>query len=371
MTSATSAESTGPSPMSGPTELGASPAGGFVPFDLYMDEALYSREAGFYQQESEVVGPRGAYYTAPHASPLYVATFARRISAALRSLVGPPAPRIVEVGPGDGRLAAGILSALAQENEAPPGLGYTLVDRAAPRLEQSFRAAERAAESTSIRVRRAMRLGEEGPFRGVVIFHELLDAQPVRRFEVDQGEWRELGVSSDRGRGTPQSRPARCLPPAMPEAAALEDGTIVEVAPAAETLLRDVGDLLVEGLAIVVDYGMEEDELVHGHPRGTLEGLRGHRVVSDPLLADEPRDLSVFVNWTRLRRAGERAGLRLIADEPLSRALLAWGIEPLARAAQAKTWGAEDGVRLQLGLKNLLFGFERFRALEFVTGTGR
>ncbi len=356
--------------MPGSIERGAPASDAFLPFDVFMEQALYSPDGGFYQQRSEVIGPDGAYYTAPHASPLYAAAFAQRVGTALRGWHDAPAPRIVEVGPGNGLLAAGIITELGRQGGIPAGVSYDLVDRAAPRLSGALHAAERAARPTGIRVRRAASLGEGGPFRGVVLFHELLDAQPARRFEVARGAWRELGVSTEGTRRTYRRRIARDLPPAMPSPHGLEEGTIVEIAPAAETFLRDVGDHLVEGVAIVVDYGMEEDELIRAHPRGTLEGIRGHRVSEEPLAEIDSPDLSVFVNWTRLRRAGTRAGLRLAADAPLADALLAWGIEPLARAAQEAATRPEDRVRLQLGIKNLLFGFERFRVLEFVAGNG-
>ncbi len=355
--------------MTGSAERDPSGDGDFLPFDVFMEQALYSPDGGFYHRDAAVIGPKGEYYTAPQASPLYAKTFAGRIERALHDLPSSPAPEIVEVGPGDGLLAAGIIAELGRRPQIAAGLTYRLVDRATPRLEESFRAAQRASAATTVQVRRGTSLGADGPFRGVVILHELLDAQPVRRFEVSHGAWRELGVSASESRWVAKRRCPTHLPPAMPEPGGLEEGTIAEVAPAAESLLRDVADHLVDGVAIVVDYGMEEDELLRGHPGGTLQGLRGHRFVEDPLANGGPRDLSVFVNWTRLRRAAERAGLRPIADESLANALGAWGIEPLARAAQPAAPAPEESVRLQLGLKNLLFGFERFRVLEFVVGS--
>ncbi|MGI0054668.1 MAG: class I SAM-dependent methyltransferase, partial [Thermoplasmata archaeon] len=82
---------------------------GFVPFDRFMEEALYAPGAGFYARARSPLGPRGDFYTAAHVHPMYARTLAHRVRQAIDQLpIGRPVV-IAEVGPGDGRLAAGML----------------------------------------------------------------------------------------------------------------------------------------------------------------------------------------------------------------------------------------------------------------------
>ena len=87
-------------------------ASGPISFSAFMESALYDAEDGFYARGARL-GARGAFTTAPIAAPL----FARALAADLRATwvrVGRPAPfTLVEVGPGDGTLAAGLAAELA------------------------------------------------------------------------------------------------------------------------------------------------------------------------------------------------------------------------------------------------------------------
>ncbi len=49
----------------------AADASGFVPFDRFMDIALYAEGVGFYARAGPTLGPRGDFYTAAHVHPLF------------------------------------------------------------------------------------------------------------------------------------------------------------------------------------------------------------------------------------------------------------------------------------------------------------
>ncbi len=168
-----------------------------------------------------------------------------------------------------------------------------------------------------------------GPFEGVVVANELLDAQPVRRVRWNGTEWRELGVRlTPSGIRADEGPAAETVPePSLPSSPA--DGTVFEFSPTAEGLVRELADHLVAGVWLVVDYGMEQDELLRAHPEGTLATVRGHRSGSDPVVAPGESDLSTFVNWTRLRAVARAAGLEVLADRTQAEALGAWGFPRL------------------------------------------
>jgi SAM-dependent MidA family methyltransferase len=341
---------------------GLAGADGFLPFDRFMEVALYGEGTGYYTREATPFGPAGDYYTAPRVSPLFGRTIAARIRA-VRAAVGPDRPfRVVEVGGGDGTLATTVLEALAP---TPPGLEYVIVELSPSLGTAAMERIERSAQSAGIPARLATSVGADGPFEGFVLANELLDAQPVRRLRWTGDAWREIGVRVKDEALVAAEADLNGPIPGPPLPSNVAPGTVVEISPGAEAVVREVADHLTRGAFAVIDYGMEESELLAAHPRGTLENLRHHRVVADPLAAPGSSDLSVFVNFTRIREVARRAGLVEIRNCSQAEALGDWGFPELLATAIGQAPSAEAEVRTRLAAKNLLFGFERFRALEW------
>ncbi len=194
---------------------------GFVPFDRFMDLALYAEGLGFYAAEGSRLGPRGDFYTASHVHPLFAATIARHLEEVRRSLGEARPFSIVELGPGDGALAEGIVRSLAGVATSGGPVEYVLVDRSEPLGSLARDRVERAGREAGIRVRSQAGAGSEGLFSGAVLANELLDAQPTRRLRWTGSGWAELGVRWDGSRlVAAESRTARPvggepLPPAM------------------------------------------------------------------------------------------------------------------------------------------------------------
>jgi len=336
-------------------------ATGFLRFDLFQEIALYSPGVGYYEDPGRRLGPEGDFYTAAHVHPLFGTTVADRILTEFERLGRPARFRVVELGPGDGTLARSVLAALAPTLGDATRFEYVLVERSASLREGALAAARAGAGGGAARLGSA--LSEDGPFAGVVLGNEVLDAQPTRRFVRRSNGWEELGVRFEEARWREASTPiVDPLPgPALP--ASVPEGTVVEVSPAAEGLLRELGDHLQRGAAVFLDYGFDENDLVRGRPGGTLQAVRAHRVLDDPLAQPGSADLSTFVNFTRVRAAARRSGLVETAYGRQAEALLRWGFEARVRSALAGLDSASE-VRLRLAAKNLTFGFESFQVLE-------
>ena len=334
---------------------------GFVPFDRFMELALYADDVGYYRRAVSPFGPGGDYYTAPRVHPLFGRTIGHYLASVRERLRPGPVFRIVELGPGDGALAKEIVGSFARAEDE---VEYVLVERSERLGAAALASVEPLARARSIRVRRIEALGELGPFEGVVIANELLDAQPARRYRWTGAQWNELGVRLEgdavRFAELTRTRPIPGPPLPQPE----EPGTVMEIAPAAEALVREVADHMVRGRAIFLDYGRDEESLWRGHPHGTLASLQGHRFVHDPLELPGTRDLSTFVNFTRVRASARAAGLEEVGYGSQAEALGRWGFQAAFEEALRTAGSSEDEVRLRLAAKNLLFGFEGFRVLE-------
>jgi SAM-dependent MidA family methyltransferase len=337
--------------------------GGFIPFDRFMEIALYAEGIGYYGRETGPFGTSGDYYTAPAVHPLFAETVAARAQEVLARLPADRPARLVELGPGDGTLSARVASAIGRSNPSRSDVEYVLVERSPPLRRRALEAVLAAAVGSSVKVRALPSLSADGPFSGVVLANELLDAQPARRLLFDDGAWSEIGVKVEGELLVEAISVARPVPGA-PLPASPQPGTVYEFSPVAEGIVREIGDHLVDGLAILIDYGMDEGELLAAHPRGTLQSIRRHRAADDPLVAPGESDLSVFVNRSRIRAVARAAGLREVACRSQAEALGAWGFPRLLQSAVRASRSAGMEVRTRLAAKNLLFGFERFWALE-------
>ncbi|MCI4369092.1 MAG: SAM-dependent methyltransferase [Thermoplasmata archaeon] len=339
-------------------------ADGFLPFDRFMETALYSPGVGYYERAASAPGPSGDFYTAGQVSPLFAECLAARIADEFRRLGDPERFRVVEVGPGDGTLAAATVRALAPRLPETAGVEYVLVERSRALRERAFTSLEAACRGSTVRARSLPQLGSDGPFEGVVVANELLDALPAERWVARGGSWCEVGLTRQGERWTFAERAKSGTLPLENPPLPVEEGTVFERSGPALTFPREIADHLSRGSAILIDFGASEDELLLGRPNGTLAALRAHRPVEDPLERPGETDLSTFVNFTRLREAARRAGLIERSFLRQRDALGAWGFPKLLEEALARSTSAEASVRLQLAAKNLLFGFENFWVLE-------
>jgi NADH dehydrogenase [ubiquinone] 1 alpha subcomplex assembly factor 7 len=341
---------------------------GFLSFDRFMEIALYDPGRGFYDRAETRLGRGGDFYTAAHVHRLFGATLAAYFEK-VRSAAGAPARfPIVEVGPGDGTLAGDIRTALVQAPSGSRGWEYVLVERSVA-LRVAVEQRLGPPNVGPVPWRFAPSLAAEGPFRGILLANELLDAFPFLRLEKTPDGWAELGVHvAEQGPLKSEVRAARRTEPVegLPESA--PSGTVLEVSPSMEAWIRELADHFVGGRVILIDYGEEEEALVRKGSAGTLEAIRDHRPV-DPLSRPGTADLSAWVNFTRVRRVARAAGFREESYGSLAEAMVRWGVDEV-RTRWQETLDPVEAVKVQLAQKSFLFGFGTFRVLELTPAGG-
>src|SRR5690242_19467240 len=89
-------------------------AGGWIPFEQFMELALYAPGLGYYSAGSVKLGPGGDFVTAPEISDLFSRCVARQCAQVLGG-----EGEILELGAGTGRMAAVILASLAAAGKLP------------------------------------------------------------------------------------------------------------------------------------------------------------------------------------------------------------------------------------------------------------
>lgn len=346
-------------------------ADGPVPFERFMDWALYHPRRGYYTSGRVRVGhDEGDFTTSPHLSRLFARCLARLVEAADRALGAPDPLVVVEGGPGEGRLARDLLDTWA---ERAPGLYGRLLyrlDETSPALER------RQGELLAAHGSRVLRGFPPKPFQGVYLSNELVDAFPVHRMVRRGGELREIHVSWIDGAFVEVE-----APPSRPELAAyleeegidLPEGCQAEVNLRALQWMAEVGRRLARGYAVTVDYGDEGARLYGPHrPEGTCVAYRGHTLSTDLLATPGDQDLTAHVNFSALRREGARWGLgeaRLLTQRDF---LFALGLSREVEALETQGLGEIERLEARRALAPLLLpgpGMgESFKALVQAKG---
>jgi SAM-dependent MidA family methyltransferase len=181
----------------------------------------------------------------------------------------------------------------------------------------------------------------------VVLANEVLDALPVSRFRIANGEMLALGVGWSDGRFRWLERPATAAQRAVIERLAADlhapqwpEGYCSEYCPGLANWLAAVTRPLKRGLMVAIDYGLPRREYYHRQrSAGTLICHYRHRAHADPFFYPGLQDISAWVDFTAVAEAAQAAGLHLDAYGTQAGFLLANGLaedrELLAGASPA------------------------------------
>ena len=272
-------------------------AGGWIGFDRFMELALYTPGLGYYAGDLPKFGALPSsgsdFVTAPEMTPLFGQTLAVQVAEALART---GTHEVWEFGAGSGALALQLLDALGDAVHR-----YTIVD-----LSGSLRARQQALLTAHEgKVRWVDALPER--MEGVVVGNEVLDAMPVkllaRHGGAQGGVWHERGVTVQNGTFAWEDRPTDLRPPVDIEG---PQDYLTEIHPQAEAFIHTLGDRLVRGAVLLLDYGFGESEYYHPQRHmGTVMCHRAHRSDDDPLAEVGLKDITAHVNFTAMALAAQ------------------------------------------------------------------
>ena len=239
----------------------AADVNGFIPFDVFMEIALYHPAAGYYCREKPRVGldQRADFFTASSLGPV----FGELIIAACLHRLGdrnPADTKFVEFG---------------AEN------GQSVLDG----IDHPF------AGLVTVQV------GQKYELNGscIVFSNELFDAQPCRRFVRRGDSWREIGVEIIENNPQEAERdainPPDVLPPESPE------GYHLDLPEKAAALAAEIGSHSWDGLFLAFDYGKSWREMSEATPQGTVRAYHNHQQSNDLLARVGEQDLTCHVCW--------------------------------------------------------------------------
>lgn len=266
-----------------------------IPFEQFMADALHDPVHGYYARRIKTVGPGGDFTTAPMLSQAPAQAIAAWAAKALRET---RCRDLIEIGPGEGTLAASVLAHLP----------WTLRWKTRLHLIET---------STPLAARQKQLLGSRATWHcspqdalkscqgnAVIYSNELVDAFPVRRYQKTTTGWQELAVHFDEQRIPHES----LLPLApLPDSSGFLDshplGQRIEVHDSYRRYLTTWLPHWKSGRMLTIDYGAAATKIYHRRPQGTLRGYLFQQRIDGPAIYQNigRQDLTADVNFTDLQ----------------------------------------------------------------------
>jgi SAM-dependent MidA family methyltransferase len=332
---------------------------GPLPFDDWMEAALYDPDGGFFARAGGAGRAGGDFLTSVEVGSLFGALVARAADGWWEQLGQPDPFLLVDAGAGRGQLARDVLRAGLR---CAPALRYVLVERSA-----GLRAAqaeylplvpaelvlgpamppepdeEPVAVPGSGPAVTALSELPAGPVTGVVIANELADNLPFRIVERTADGWNEIRVA--------EAGPsfAEIVLPADEGLAALADrltnglelvaGSRIPVHTALSVWLRSAATMLRRGVIAIVDYAAPIEELADRGQAGWLRTYQGQHRGGSPLDVPGCQDITADVPLEALRRSAGTAGLSIVSETSQAEWLRSLGVDELVEEGRAAWHG--------------------------------
>ena len=323
-----------------------------INFAEYMDLVLYHPQHGYYSQEAVNLGKKGDFFTSVHLGSDFGEMLAVQFLQ-MWEILGQPKPfSLIELGAGQGYLAADILNCIQQHHpDFLAALEYSIVEKSPGlRQNQQQRLQEFAVRWCSL---------EELPSNGITgcfFSNELFDALPVHQFIITKGDLKEVYVtttSENNNESQNQSNdPLREIVD-KPSTSQINDyfqmlGVDITTYPneyrsevnlKALDLLSAIADKLQRGYLLTIDYGYPANR--YYNPRrsqGTLQCYYQHRRHNNPYINIGKQDITAHIDFTALELWGEKCGLKKAGFTQQGLFLMALGLgERIAELSYTQT----------------------------------
>jgi SAM-dependent MidA family methyltransferase len=248
-----------------------------------MEWCLYHPEYGYYQTKGTRIGKEGDYYTSPCVNPLFGHLIGKQLLQ-MAEILGGENFDVVEMGAGSGFLCEDILD-WAKKNLPAfyQRLRYYLIENAPPfSKEQRERLSEKEREGKVFRMDSKKFRDGEVRIQGCFLSNELVDAFPVHRVILDQGNLRELYVTQQEGQfeerwGEPSDPRISGYFQSMD--ITLQEGQKAEVNLRALEWMENVARCLERGFVLTIDYGYLAEELYAPHRREGIFNIRSQKIL--------------------------------------------------------------------------------------------
>jgi SAM-dependent MidA family methyltransferase len=282
-------------------------AGNFLPFDAFMQAALYEPGLGYYESKT-IFGAKGDFVTAADLGPWLSLGFSDLIFWAWQQMGEPEQWTLLEQGGGSGRLMVSTLNMISQFSMLPPSRIISVEQSAQLRDRQKELFARCGFEIEM----HASLAGLDALENIIVLNNELPDAFPVRCFRWKEGQFFERGVvlGPDGCDWQDADQPLTDGPDISQGILdAMPDGYFSEWNPNLAGWQQDLSAVVQSGFVFCVDYGYSQQEYYRpGRVEGSLLAHIKQQVNEDVLAHPGEQDITAHIDFTALKQAGETVG---------------------------------------------------------------
>ncbi len=344
---------------------------GKITFKDFMEDVLYHPSWGYYNSSYQKVGKGGDFYTSPHVSWVFGKTLAKQLIE-MADHLGWDDLIFLEYGGGEGYLAKDILEAIWElRPDQAKALTYYLLERSLNH-QSSQKELLKDLQAQVKWVNNLEEVSNGKQIKAIVFSNELIDAFPVHRVKLLNGELKEIYVEYQ---DAFFETFGELSDPMLGEYFSqldfhLEEGQEAEINLAAVSWLKDLGQYLQKGYIITIDYGYLLPELKFPHRfAGTVMCYSKHQSDDKPLEKVGLKDISSHVNFTALMEYGKQFGFKVAGYTNQMKFLVGlqigdWLVNPSLNDLEKQ--------KLSMALKELLMPEkmgERFKVLIQKKGT--
>lgn len=286
---------------------------GWISFEQFMGLALYAPGLGYYSAGANKIGVHGDFITAPLLGRQFAGCLARQCDEIIENLAAVQPITVAEFGAGTGQFALDFLIDMDSLNQLPDQ--YLIIETSADLQQRQKKLIETNGRQYLDIIKWLDAIPESG-INGVIIANELLDALPVMRFQIDgSGQAKELGVAMRDNRFVWQVS-TDSIPEVLQQRLnqySLPPGYQSEIGTQAEGWVRTIGEKLISGVMILIDYGFPQAEFYHrDRAQGTLMCHYQHIAHDNPFYFTGIQDMTSHVDFSAITAAGQDAGLQVI-----------------------------------------------------------
>ena len=316
-----------------------------INFAEYMDLVLYHPQHGYYSQEAVNLGKKGDFFTSVHLGSDFGEMLAVQFLQ-MWEILGKPKPfSLIELGAGQGYLAADILNYIQQHYpDFLAALEYSIVEKS-PGLRQNQ---QQRLQEFAVRWCNLEELPNNG-ITGCFFSNELIDALPVHQFTVTEGEIKEVYVTTSASENNNQLQETTDTPSTSQineyfqmlgvDITTYPNEYRSEVNLKALDLLSAIADKLQRGYLLTIDYGYPANR--YYNPRrsqGTLQCYWQHQRHNNPYINIGKQDITAHVDFKALELWGEKCGLKKAGFTQQGLFLMALGLgERIAELSYTQT----------------------------------
>lgn len=302
-------------------------ADGPIPFERFMESALYDPEFGYYTANIATVGGRSADFAT-------TATLSKKLGKAIAGWIQQQFDEcnfrtVVEVGGGDGSLAKQVLKSMGFFLRR--SINYRIVE-ISPVLQATQKKLLGNKASWFSTIDEAISDIDDA----IIFSNELVDSFPARWLRWNEG-WEEIYVNFDRKNGlSEQFRPVSDIQ--VPELLERTNQRI-EVHDSYRQWIRDWMPRLTVASVLTIDYGGTAKEIYERRLAGTMRGYFKHERIEGGGIYSRfgKQDLTADVNFEDLKKWGIKYEFNPTRYETQGEFLHRMGIknDPLSEANEA------------------------------------